>query len=166
MRYYYDGMQEYVDGISEAIADGMTLAEDAKSVYIQIATAVKAYLKSQGFCKEYAEAFIQDKLGVSEIDFDDAKSDCEDFWLVVEADVVDSISELIPRLANNILNSAIHNNTACTEPARVDIGIATAGKGCVVISSIVIAVSYTTICNLQVLKADKTTEEILIIDTL
>ena len=90
MKYYYDGMQEYVDGISEAIADGMTLAEEAKMVYTQVGLAIKSHLKAQGYCKEYAESFVDDKLGVTALDFEDVKNDFEDFWHVVEADVIDN----------------------------------------------------------------------------
>ncbi|MBR2909631.1 MAG: hypothetical protein IKC11_04720 [Clostridia bacterium] len=90
MKYYYDGMQEYVDGISEAIADGITLAEEAKMVYTQVGLAIKSHLKAQGYCKEYAESFVDDKLGVTALDFEDVKNDFEDFWQGVEADVIDN----------------------------------------------------------------------------
>ena len=95
MKYYYDGMQEYVDGISEVIADGMTLAEEAKMVYTQVGLAIKSHLKAQGYCKEYAESFVNDKLGVTALDFEDVKNDFEDFWQVVEADVIDNEAKVV-----------------------------------------------------------------------
>ena len=81
----------------------------------------------------------------------------------IEADVVDAVSQLIPWLTDNVLSHTVNKDTACAEPAWVDIGVTTAGKCRFWIWQILVC--YTTIGYSEVVEADKTTEEVGVIDT-
>lgn len=92
---YYVGMQEYVDKVSEIVSDGLTLTKEAREMFEGTKACLSRHLKAQGYCKEYADSFIEENVGISSIDFEDVAKDFSDFWKGIENDVVDQEIKVI-----------------------------------------------------------------------
>lgn len=106
MKNYYDGMQEYVDGLSNVISQGLTLADSAKNMFFEVINVIKSHLKDCGLTDSQIKQHIASEIFVSEVDFEDVKSDFCEFWKNVEDDVISGEIKVVLRKPESVESSS------------------------------------------------------------